>query len=83
MALQRNRCLLGPEQTFCSEEEWFTSTGYVNYENNRYRYTKNPHAVHEVTLYNLEIRCVVQFNAQKIMWPNFFTKPYIPNIRQH
>jgi hypothetical protein len=53
--------LFDPEFTFYSDEAWYTSSGYVNSQNNRYWSTENPNAVHEVLLQDLEIQilCVI------------------------
>jgi hypothetical protein len=43
------------ELTFYSDEAWYTLSGYVNSQNNRYWSTENPHAVHEVPLHDLKV----------------------------
>jgi hypothetical protein len=66
--------------TFCSDKAWFTSSGYVNRQNNRHLGTENPHIVHEVPLHDLKLgsgmplflhitnsKCYVRL----IMWPFF------------
>jgi hypothetical protein len=50
--------------TFCSDKAWFTSSTYVNSQNNRHWGRENPHIVHEVPLHDLKFGLV---------YPCFFT----------
>jgi hypothetical protein len=40
---------------FYSDRAWYTLSGFINSQNNRYRSIENPHAVHEVQLHDLKV----------------------------
>jgi hypothetical protein len=47
--------LFDPELMFYSDEVWYTLSGYMNSQDNRYWSTENPHAVYEVPLHDLKV----------------------------
>lgn len=58
--------LLGPECTFYSDKACLTSRGYINSENNKYRSTENPYAVHKVSLSDMKIGIWYAISAPRI-----------------
>jgi hypothetical protein len=72
--------LLDPELTFYSDEAWFTLSGYINSQNDRYWFTENPHAVHKVLVHDEKLRGWCAISARRIRGPIFLTKQYIPII---
>jgi hypothetical protein len=63
-------------QNFYSDEAWFTSSGYINSENNRHWSTENPHTVQELPLHDLEIAVSVW----RIVGLMYFMIQPIPNV---
>jgi hypothetical protein len=58
---------------FLLDEAWFTLNGNVIGENNRYWYSKNPHAVfHKVFLHGLEVGVCCAVSACKTTGLVFF-----------
>jgi hypothetical protein len=52
--------LLYPELTFNSDKAWFTLSRYVNSQNNRYWYTEVHHAIQEVPVHDVKVKCGAQ-----------------------
>jgi hypothetical protein len=61
-----------PELAFYANEALCNLSGYVNSQNNRYRSTENPHAVHEVPLHDLKVGVWSAISAWRINKPVFF-----------
>jgi hypothetical protein len=66
--------LHGPELMFYSDEEWFSLSGYINSQNNRYWSTESHHAVHEVPLHDLKVGVWYAVSAWSIIGPMFFSR---------
>jgi hypothetical protein len=57
---------------FYFDEAWFTLSGYVNSQDNRYWSKRHPRSVHEVPLQDLEVRILCAISVQRIIEPMFF-----------
>jgi hypothetical protein len=57
-----------------SDEAWYSLSGYVNSQNNRYWSIENPHAVHDVSLNDLRVGDWCAISVQEITRPMLFHK---------
>jgi hypothetical protein len=57
---------------FVLGEAWFTVSCNANIQNNKYCYSENPNAVHEIPLHDLKIRVWCAVSAHRIIGPTVF-----------
>jgi hypothetical protein len=65
--------LLDSELTSYSDEAWYTLSGYVNSQNNRYWTIENPYTIHEMSLHDLNLGFGVQLLRGGQFCPRLFT----------
>jgi hypothetical protein len=66
--------LFDPKLKFYFDEVWYTLSGYINNQNNRYWSRENPHDVHEVPLHDLKVGVWCAISAWRAIQPMSFHK---------
>jgi hypothetical protein len=59
---------------FYSDKAWYTLSGYINSQNNRYWSTENPYAVYEVPLHDLKVGVWCAISVRRTIQPMSFHK---------
>jgi hypothetical protein len=64
--------LVVSQMLFRTDEADFQSSGYVNSHNTRIWSDRNPHAVHQIPLYDIKIGVCCAVSARRIISPIFY-----------